>query len=86
MRIPNGENAVVDLEKLTDYCLNHKRPRGKHKTWVFAAALGITAEDAPRLRLALLRAAAENQAECDLLDEHGQRYVIELKMNGPRGA
>ncbi|WP_200235400.1 DUF6883 domain-containing protein [Thiohalocapsa halophila] len=50
MKLPNANQAVVDLEKLRGYCLNPAHPRGRHKARVFAAALGITAgETAPRL-------------------------------------
>ena len=50
MLLPNGERAVVELEKLTDYCLNPEHARGKHKARVFAAALGIDIANAELLR------------------------------------
>lgn len=31
MLIPNAENAVVELRKLRDYCLNAEHSTGKHK-------------------------------------------------------
>jgi hypothetical protein len=31
MLIPNAENAVVDIRKLRDYCLNSEHNTGKHK-------------------------------------------------------
>lgn len=31
MKLPNAENAFVDIEKLRGYCLNLSHPRGKHK-------------------------------------------------------
>ena len=31
MKPPNGERAIVDIAKLTDYCLNPEHARGKHK-------------------------------------------------------
>ena len=40
--------GVVDLLKLTGYCLNPEHPRGKHKARVFAT-LGFTAENAEEL-------------------------------------
>ncbi|GAA6620779.1 hypothetical protein NUACC26_065970 [Scytonema sp. NUACC26] len=43
--IPNAENAVVDIRKLREYCLNSEHDEGKH-TRLFAAALGMTAENA----------------------------------------
>lgn len=37
MKLPNGDRAVVDIVKLTDYCLSTTHPRGRHKARVFAA-------------------------------------------------
>ena len=44
--LPNGDRAVVDIAKLTDYCLNPQHEDGKHKARVFASALGLGREDA----------------------------------------
>ncbi len=54
MKLPNGERAAVDLEKLTDYCLNPDHPRGKHKARVFLGACGFAAENAELMREQLL--------------------------------
>jgi len=48
MKLPGGEDAIVDPEKLTGYCLNPEHPRGKHKARVFATALGFTSENGQR--------------------------------------
>jgi hypothetical protein len=40
MKLPNGDQAVVDIAKLRDYCLNKDHLRGRHKARVFAAVLG----------------------------------------------
>ena len=58
MVLPNGGRAVVDIAKLRDYCLSPDHPRGKHKARVFAAVLGLTADQTDVLRDALLVAAA----------------------------
>lgn len=86
MKIPAGDNAIVDRQKLTAYCLNPEHPRGKHKARVFATALGFTAENADELRAALLTAAATADAQPAGSDRFGDRYVIESEMKGPRGA
>ena len=83
MKIPGGEAAIVDRQKLTGYCLNPEHPRGKHKARVFAT-LGFTAENADELRTALLRAAASTDAQPTASDEFGDRYVIEFEIKGPR--
>lgn len=85
MKLPRGSEALVDLQKLTDYCLNPDHPRGKHKARVFATVLGLTAQDAHRLRESLLGAAAAADAQRGTSDEFGDRYVIESEMVGPKG-
>lgn len=40
MKLPNAENAVIDIAKLRDYSLNPNHPEGKHKARVFQAKLG----------------------------------------------
>lgn len=85
MKMPSGDNAIVDPEKLTGYCLNPEHPRGKHKARVFAT-LGFTAENAGELRAALLRAAANADAQPAASDQFGHRFVVEFWIEGPRGA
>ena len=80
MLLPNGENAIVDISKLRDYCLNSDSPRGSHKARVFAAALGITADDAESLRATLLDAACTNEVTVSELDLHGQRYTMDVEV------
>ncbi len=83
MKLPNGTAAIVDIEKLTGYCLNPDHPRGKHKARVFAN-LGFAAENAEELRAALLTAAATADAQATERDQYGDRYVIESEIRGPR--
>lgn len=85
MRSPNADRAVVDVEKLRHYRLSAQHPRGRHKARVFAATLGLTADHAEQLRSALLGAARSGEATAAEEDSHGQRYVIEFTMGGPRG-
>jgi hypothetical protein len=80
MLLPHGERAVVDIRKLKDYCPHPDNPRGSGKARVFAAALGLTAADAPILRAQLLEAARTGEAELGELDLYGQRYTIEFEM------
>ena len=85
MRLPGGEAAIVERQKLTSYCLDRDHPRGKHKARVFAA-LDFTAENADELRSALLSAAATADAQQAGSDEFGDRYLLEFEIEGPRGA
>jgi hypothetical protein len=79
MKLPNGEQAVVDIEKLRAYCLNPQHSRGRHKARVFAS-VGIHESDAEELRTALLRAARTAEARLGLLNSYGQRYIIDFEM------
>jgi hypothetical protein len=61
MKLPHGEHALVDIQKLRGYCLNPEHPRGRNKARVFAA-VGIRQQDAEELRAALLAAAISAEA------------------------
>jgi hypothetical protein len=34
-RLPHGDEAILDIRKIQDYCLNPSHPRGRHKARVF---------------------------------------------------
>ena len=78
MKLPNGDEAIVDIRKLTEYCLDPGHLRGRHKARVFAAALGLTAENAEELRQLLLASAAAVDAELTSIDQYGDRYVLDF--------
>src|SRR6266545_7321086 len=80
MKLPNADRAVVEIEKLRDYCLSTSHPRGRHKARVFATALGITASDAEELRNAIFFVIATEEAMPAEHDEYGQRYVVDFTM------
>ena len=77
MTIPNAERAVVDIRKLRDYCLNPLHDEGQHKARLFAATLGMTANNAEDLRALLLEAVTTQEAHLGLLDAYGQRYTVD---------
>lgn len=77
MLIPNAENAVVDIRKLRDYCLNLEHDDGKHKARLFASILGITAEDSEELRDTLLEVFKTQEVRLSREDEFGQRYTLD---------
>lgn len=78
MLIPNAENAVVDIRKLRDYCLNPEHDEGKQKARLFWAALGMTVLDAHELRSILLEVVKQNEARLGRSDEYGQRYTLDF--------
>lgn len=86
MRLPQGEHAIVDLTKLTDYCLSTEHPRGRHKAVVFATKPGFTAEQAALLCDLLKTAAREAEATLGMRDQHGQRYLIDMVVYGVPGS
>ena len=73
MKLPNADLAIVDREKLRDYCLNHDHPRGKHKARVFDSALGFTATDTEELIAGIRKGIQETACEEGEGDEYGQR-------------
>jgi hypothetical protein len=81
MKLPNVNRAIVEIEKLRDYCLSISHPRGRNKARVFVAALGITADDAEELQQAILLAVTSEEAVPTEQDEYGQRYVVDFSMN-----
>ena len=73
LKLPGGERAVVDIEKLCGYCLSAVHRDGKHKARTFASALGVTAADAVWLRERLLDAAKTKPATPSLTSRFGDQ-------------
>ncbi|MFB9266899.1 DUF6883 domain-containing protein [Bradyrhizobium erythrophlei] len=76
-RLPNGDQAILDLRKIEDYCLNPSHPRGRHKARVFREALGLQWSDASWLRNALLEAARSGEAVQDGEDAWGRYWRLD---------
>jgi hypothetical protein len=85
VKLPHAERAVVDIEKLRNYCLNPEHRRGCHKARVFKASLGWTQDHAEDLRKVLLAAALNHDAMPLENDEYGRRYMVDFMANGPSG-
>jgi hypothetical protein len=85
MKLPNPHQAVVEIDKLREYCLSRVHPRGRHKARVFEERLVISAEHAERLQGALLEAAYNNEVIEGISDAYGRRYMIDLEVTGPSG-
>ena len=80
MKIPNYENAVADITKIRDYCLNPDHDLGKHKARVFKSVLNLTVEDASMLRDMLLKGVSQAEATIGEQDEYGQRYTVDIRV------
>ncbi len=79
MNLPNGDRGIVDIQKLRAYCLNPQHTRGRHKARVFAS-VGIREADAEELRTALIHAATNAEARLGMLNQYGQRNMIDSDM------
>jgi hypothetical protein len=79
MKLPNGDRAIVDIQKLSVYCLNPHHPRGRNKARVFAS-VGLRATDAEELRTGLLAAAADGEAQVGIANTYGKRYTIDFEL------
>jgi hypothetical protein len=80
MLIPNADNAIVDIRKLRDYCLNAEHDDGKHKARLFSSILGMTADNADELRRTLLEIVKTHQAQLGRCDRFGQRYTVDFEV------
>lgn len=78
--IPNAENAVVDIRKLRNYCLNSEHSTGKHKARLFRSMLGMTTKDADELRQILLEVIKTHPAKLGRKDFFGQRYTLNFTL------
>ncbi|WP_414562736.1 MULTISPECIES: DUF6883 domain-containing protein [unclassified Anabaena] len=78
--LPNAENAIIDIRKLRDYCLNANHPTGKDKARLFSSILGITADNAEELRQIILAKVKTQAASLNRCDEFGQRYTLDFTL------
>jgi hypothetical protein len=81
LNLPNAENAVIDITKIRDYCLNPDHPEGKHKARVFLGKLGITRNDADQLRQLILEAILVAEAIEESSTDYGRRFVVDLSIS-----
>ena len=80
MRLPSGHCAVVEIEKLRDYSLSREHEAGKHKARVFAATLGLGAEDAEWLRERILEMASTQPCQTGQQTTFGQLYAMDFDL------
>jgi Domain of unknown function (DUF6883) len=80
MQLPNGERAIVPIEKLRDYCLHPTYRVGRHKAHVFESVLGLTAAHAEELQQRLFAVARTGEAVFGLRNAYGQRYIVDFEM------
>lgn len=78
--LPNHQNAVIPIEKLTEYCLNEEHPAGKEKARVFKSVLGLTSDNASLLKEIILENLEANPAMERHEDEYGKRYSVKMNV------
>ena len=79
-KLPNAQNAIIEIVKLRDYCLSTQHPRGRHKSRVFREALGLTVDDAEWLQQKLLDGIQTQSAEEQETDSFGSRWRVDLPL------
>lgn len=80
MKLPNAENAVIDIAKLRDYCLNPNHPKGKHKARAFSEKLGLERDDAELLLQSILQAILKVEAVEGEATEYGRRFIVDFEL------
>ncbi|MBW4679385.1 MAG: hypothetical protein KME19_04625 [Microcoleus vaginatus WJT46-NPBG5] len=80
MKLPNPEQAIIDEDKLSGYCLNLRHSEGQHKARVFQSVLGIGIEEADELRAALLQAIQTTDAVLAQPSPYGHKYKVDFLM------
>ena len=68
MKLPQGDQPIIDPRKLTDYVLSSEHDDGKHKAVLFRELLGITADRVDLLIDALRQAAIDADVQPGRLD------------------
>lgn len=85
MKLPNAENAVVDIAKLRDYSLNPNHPEGKHKARTLLEKLNMGRNDAELLRQLILEAILREEAMEQQPTAYGRRFVVDFYIERGRG-
>ena|SRR5437763_5098864 len=85
MKLPNAENAVVDIEKLRNYSLNPNHPEGKHKARTFWDRLGLRRSDAELLRQLILEGVLKAEAIEQTPTAYGRRFRVDFQVQRGQG-
>jgi hypothetical protein len=83
-RLLHSDEAILDIRKIEDYCLNTSHPRGRHKARVFREALDLQRSDASWLRDVLLEAACLNEAFQVAEDAWGTHWRLDVTIRRQR--
>ena len=81
IKLPNLEEAIIDSQKLSGYCLNPEHPDGQHQARLFQAVLGLRQENEEELRIALKEALKNCNATFERENSYGKKYIIDFSMS-----
>jgi hypothetical protein len=84
VKLPAGDQAVIDARKLRDYILSPSHPVGRFKA-AFFETLGFSLATWQDLESALRNAASRDKAEIAQLTPYGQKYRVRSILRGPNG-
>jgi hypothetical protein len=76
---------TIDRRKFVEYALNPDNPVGGHKALVFQRRLGYDKNNYQPLLEQIETSVLDREAISTKLDEHGQRYQIDLEVVGMEG-
>jgi len=84
VQLPHAENALVPLDKLTRYLLDHRHPRGGPKARFFLSC-GFRPDRPERLRWTLREVAWNGLVVETVPTAHGTKYVVDGDARSPGG-
>ena len=77
-RLPQGDEAILDIRKIEDYCLSPSHPRGRHKARVFQSALNVSIRNVAELEMRIREAIAEEECMQGQNESFGERYTLDF--------
>ncbi|HWB52909.1 MAG TPA: hypothetical protein VG722_01910 [Tepidisphaeraceae bacterium] len=84
MKLPKGEHAIIDEEKILNYLLDPLHREGRHHAELFRRLIGVTRDSWTHLYDALRTAARDGEAIPGKKSKFGTKYEIRFSMTGPR--
>ena len=84
--LPNFEKAEISERKLIGYVLNADHPTGSHKARRLRSVLGFEMDHADDVMSQIKNNLPFSEAVAGRLDEHGQRYSVDMTLTDPAGS
>ena len=84
MKLPNGEQAIIDERKVREYLLSPSHPVGRFKLKFFSG-IGFGPDSWRPFIAALAELAEKGEARIAEEGEFGRKYSVSGLLMGPRG-